>query len=533
MWGDLAELSYREPSAKEFLLGYWDGYVARLQALGIRGFRCDAAYKVPPDVWRHLIGRAKARDRGALFAAETLGCTFDETAATAGAGFDYLFNSFAWWDLRAPWALETYEALRVVAPSIAFPENHDMPRIARSAGDDPAQVAAHLKARYALAAFFSSGVLMPIGYEWGYRRELHVVETSPEQREETGIDISDFVAAVNATRAELPAANVEGAQWRLSAPDAPCLALLRFDAGHPAAARSAVLTLANLTQAPVEIAPAPLLSRTGGYLGPFLERTPGVPAARLRLDKPLALAPNTVRVFAAERAAAMKPKTRPKEPSGDNRVVIETVWPQIDGGRSPVKRIVGETVEVWADIFTDGHEKIAAECSTGPATELDWRRAPMAFFDNDRWARQLPARAQRALPVHDRGVARRLGDLARRACEEARRRPRRAPRDRSRAFASPRRPARTPTKSDAAALRALMARLTGASEGSEAQLELLLARRQRGAHRPQRRAAQPLALRPRARGRRRPARGRASRPGTRCSRARSPAIRSATAPSTT
>ena len=134
VWGDLAELSYREPSAREFLLGYWDGYVARLQALGIRGFRCDAAYKVPPDVWRHLIGRAKARDRGALFAAETLGCTFDETAATAGAGFDYLFNSFAWWDLRAPWALETYEALRVVAPSIAFPENHDMPRIARIAG---------------------------------------------------------------------------------------------------------------------------------------------------------------------------------------------------------------------------------------------------------------------------------------------------------------------------------------------------------------------------------------------------------------
>ena len=51
-------------------------------------------------MWRHLIGRAKERDRGCLFAAETLGCTFDETQATAGAGFDYLFNSFAWWNLQ-------------------------------------------------------------------------------------------------------------------------------------------------------------------------------------------------------------------------------------------------------------------------------------------------------------------------------------------------------------------------------------------------------------------------------------------------
>jgi starch synthase (maltosyl-transferring) len=474
VWGDLAELSYREPSAKEFLLGYWDGYVARLQALGIRGFRCDAAYKVPADVWRHLIGRAKARDRGALFAAETLGCTFDETAATAGAGFDYLFNSFAWWDLRAPWALETYEALRVVAPSIAFPENHDMPRIARKAGDDPAQVAAHLKARYALAAFFSSGVLMPIGYEWGYRRELHVVETSPGQREETGVDISDFVAAVNATRAELPAANVEGAQWRLSAPDAPNLALLRFDAGHPAAAPSALLTLANLTQAPVEIALASLLSRTGGYLGPFLERTPGVPAARLRLDEPLTLAPNTVRVFAAERAAAMKPKTRPKEPSGDNRVVIETVWPQIDGGRSPVKRIVGETVEVWADIFTDGHEKIAAEVLYRPSTELEWRRAPMAFFDNDRWrgsfALERNARYQFTIEAWRDDWATWLGELAKKrgAGLDVRLETIEGVRIAEKAGAGA-------DEEDATALRSLMARLTGAPEGSEAQLELLLA----------------------------------------------------------
>ena len=40
---------------------------------------------------------------------------------------------------------------------------------------------------------------------------------------------------------------------------------------------------------------------------------------------------------------------------------IEDVYPLIDGGRFPVKRIVSEPVEVWADIFRDGHSLLAAD----------------------------------------------------------------------------------------------------------------------------------------------------------------------------
>ena len=134
------------------------------------------------------------------FYAETLGCTVEQVDALGDAGFDYLFNSFAWWDLKKPWALEQYERLRVLAPSIAFPENHDMKRLAAEIGGGPEAVAAHLRTRYALAAFFSAGVLMPIGYEWGYRRALHVVETTPCDREnETGIDISASIRAIRAS----------------------------------------------------------------------------------------------------------------------------------------------------------------------------------------------------------------------------------------------------------------------------------------------------------------------------------------------
>jgi starch synthase (maltosyl-transferring) len=391
VWEDLAELDYHSPAARDALIPYWDGYVASLQTLGIKGFRCDAAYKVPPDVWRRLIGTAKGRDPDCLFAAETLGCTFEETKATADAGFDYLFNSFAWWDGKEPWALDQYETLRTVAPSIAFPENHDMARIAaRFDAADPERVARELKARYALAACFSAGVLMPIGYEWGYRRELHVVLTNPAHREDTGIDISDFIAAINRTRAELPALNVEGAQWRLSAPDASYLALLRFDAGHPEAAVHASLTLANLGAAPQAIDASSLLAHTGGLFAGFRDVTPDAAPLAFAPGATVTIAPGEVRILSAQRAAAPKGRARNRAPTGEGRVIIETVWPELDGGRTPVKRIVGEAVEVWADIFTDGHEKHDAELLYRVAGETEWRRAPMTFFDNDRWVGRFP-----------------------------------------------------------------------------------------------------------------------------------------------
>jgi starch synthase (maltosyl-transferring) len=389
VWGDLAEFDYDNPASRDALVRYWDAYIARLQGLGVKGFRCDAAYKVPPEAWRGLIGPAKERDPSCLFAAETLGCTFEEAKATAGAGFDYLFNSFAWWNGRDPWALDQYEALRVVAPSIAFPENHDMSRKADEFGDDPDTAVRELKARYALAAFFSAGVLMPIGYEWGARRALHVVETTPEHREETGIDISDFIGAVNRLRAELPTANVEGAQWRLSAPDAPYLALLRFDSGHPGSARSGTLVLANPGSAPVTIDAGDLLSRTGGELGPFLDCTPDAAPLRFVPGEAATLQPGEVRILAAGPAAALK-KTKGTTPTGKGRVIIETVWPELDGGLTPIKRVVGETVEVWADIFTDGHEKYEAEILYRVAGETEWRRSPMRFVDNDRWSGSFP-----------------------------------------------------------------------------------------------------------------------------------------------
>ncbi len=64
---------------------------------------------------------------------------------------------------------------------------------------------------------------------------------------------------------------------------------------------------------------------------------------------------------------------------------IEDVYPLVDGGRFPVKRIVGERVEVWADVYRDGHDIIACAVVWRPEQDREWRRAPMVHHSNDRW----------------------------------------------------------------------------------------------------------------------------------------------------
>jgi len=67
------------------------------------------------------------------------------------------------------------------------------------------------------------------------------------------------------------------------------------------------------------------------------------------------------------------------------RVVIENVYPEIDGGRLPVKRTVGQTVRVEADIHTDGHDLIAAFLLHRESDTPTWSETPMIQMGNDRW----------------------------------------------------------------------------------------------------------------------------------------------------
>ena len=59
IWGDLCELDYDRPDARSGLIAYWSDYLRHYSRLCFAGFRCDAAYKVPTDIWRHLIPAAR------------------------------------------------------------------------------------------------------------------------------------------------------------------------------------------------------------------------------------------------------------------------------------------------------------------------------------------------------------------------------------------------------------------------------------------------------------------------------------------
>jgi starch synthase (maltosyl-transferring) len=67
------------------------------------------------------------------------------------------------------------------------------------------------------------------------------------------------------------------------------------------------------------------------------------------------------------------------------RVVIRGVTPEIECGRFPIKRVVGEDVVVEADIFADGHDSIAAVIRHRHEDDERWSEVPLQFLWNDRW----------------------------------------------------------------------------------------------------------------------------------------------------
>lgn len=71
--------------------------------------------------------------------------------------------------------------------------------------------------------------------------------------------------------------------------------------------------------------------------------------------------------------------------AGRRRVAIEAVAPAVDGGRFAIKRTVGEAVSVSADLFADGHDRVAGALLFRHAGENRWREERLEPSGNDRW----------------------------------------------------------------------------------------------------------------------------------------------------
>lgn len=80
-----------------------------------------------------------------------------------------------------------------------------------------------------------------------------------------------------------------------------------------------------------------------------------------------------------------------KPTEGRKRVIIEEVKPQVDCGRYPAKRILGDEVVVTAAVFGDGHDHVAGRLLYRHASEHGWREVPLKALTNDLWTASFTA----------------------------------------------------------------------------------------------------------------------------------------------
>ncbi|WP_419420107.1 alpha-1,4-glucan--maltose-1-phosphate maltosyltransferase [Legionella sp. D16C41] len=69
---------------------------------------------------------------------------------------------------------------------------------------------------------------------------------------------------------------------------------------------------------------------------------------------------------------------------GLKRVWITNIYPEIDGGKFPAKRILNDIVTIEADMFCDGIDEIQAVLIYKHETEKNWQEASFSLLNNDR-----------------------------------------------------------------------------------------------------------------------------------------------------
>ena len=161
VWEDLVELDHRRPGVREFIAEVFEFWCAK----GVDGFRCDAGYMIPAEVWSFVVDRVRSRFPDTVFFLEGLGGSVETTRALLDtAGLDSAYSELFQTEDRS--AFERYlpgaQALSDSAgPLVHFAETHDNLRLA-------ARSPAYARMRVRLAALLSSEGAFGItnGVEW-------------------------------------------------------------------------------------------------------------------------------------------------------------------------------------------------------------------------------------------------------------------------------------------------------------------------------------------------------------------------------
>jgi starch synthase (maltosyl-transferring) len=387
-------VNFDNASAAEPAVEWWSQQLLEWTDAGVAGFRFDAPHRVPAPVWRRLRAAVRPRHPEAKFLAWTIAIARQDVVRLADAGFDSVFSSLRWWDYRSSWLVEEHAALARVGAPIAFPESPFGPRLIHDfdvgwdSNTDTVLIERAYKRALQASVALGTGWLMPMGFEYGLHDALSPTNGSPHAYRDAcdarRFDLSAEVMRANALHQGTPALATVGDLRALSGPDSPVTALLRSTHPDVRVAEEAVLMVVNPSlHRPARLAPERVLD---GVPGEFTRWRPLKTAERSALDATphalprLALAAGELRLFDALRPAPIRstpPLARRGAKAAEKktllsaitapRVIIEAMQPSVDNGRFVAKRVVGEMVEVSADVFAEGHDKIAAAVLYRPA----------------------------------------------------------------------------------------------------------------------------------------------------------------------
>ncbi|MDO9422443.1 MAG: alpha-1,4-glucan--maltose-1-phosphate maltosyltransferase [Herminiimonas sp.] len=352
-------------------LDYWKTRLAALLDVGVSGFRCLSIGDIPPSIWQDLIVELRSKHAGVSFMAWTPGCTPQQLAAIRDCGFDAVFSSDAWWDYRGSWLTEEHARLAALAKVIAAPEDPAGARLIRALHmDDPVSAQRAYQRALHTAATIGDGLMLVQGFESGV--DIQLSELQQDQIPQALFNITADIRQANRELAErgTPPASLK----LLSVPDADIVLLLRANE------TGGVITAIN-----ADLSQSQSVSRIA-----LQERAAGWAIDLKEDDEAVTLLAGEVRHFKTQPTkAVVLPATGGKaavvRAARVPRIAIENITPGIDGGRFPAKKIVASVIDIEADIFSDGHDHLAASVWWRAADEKEWHEVAMHEVTNDRW----------------------------------------------------------------------------------------------------------------------------------------------------
>ncbi len=369
---------------------WWAAQLTRWVRAGVGGFRILRPGALAPSILASII--TSVRSQGdAAFLGWAPGAP---RAALASAGFDFLFGSLPWWDYRAEWFWTELVELNRMAPVIAAPEAPFEARLAMQV-HAPAVLRPVYERGLAFAAALGAGWMMPMGFEFGAVRPMHPATDGPEDfaalREAAPFDLSERIAVLNRTRASEPALGTAAAPALLAGAGSDCVAVLR---GGRTSSRP-MLVVGNVD--PVRRHTLPAATLIGAAGGTFARFEPVLPPDRPSLGpgETAVVEAGEVLLYCGVRSEPRPMQRPPLQQTADEaceapRIAIEQVSPSVQDGLFPVKRVVGETVVVEADVIADGHDVLGVVLMWRDARESAWRQTPMRPLGNDRWQASFP-----------------------------------------------------------------------------------------------------------------------------------------------